>query len=536
MKFNSNLLSTEEQDTFNYNSSVRGSYSSMQFVIRLREDIRKQIDGDGDADAETSPEKYQAFSTYLHETIHWWQHIGSNFGFLLSTSYPSYATSSFGKLKSLIEKELVYKSLLKFEKQNYEKTGKAEIGDLNIIVNDYYDLENAKLFCLDNKNISDIIKDRRFFLSVGHSYMILWASSIQVFSEMFDKENRFLADMSKWIPEFQKLEKKRVEGFYPDSEYHISPLGIRAIYEGQAVFNQILYLKNIFKDNNIIFKDFIDNGMLHGIYLEAFDLFLQIINEERPVLVEDSLIGLFLLVCDIAINPNNGFPSDIYDYENFIVKNDPGIRFIKICQVINQKKGYFLNRCNELSKKTYVELSKILNKKIGCKCSYSTIKEVLNWENHESIIQLMKEEEKHDYDKANMPFRLFLAKYIKFQMDKHENPQFLCWIGYHIPNAKSTKVMELFEKHSALFIDSEDGEIKPILKKGIDNETLYNTFNSFYQNTILYELILKWISEEGDFKLDYKWLLSKRNEENIPRIKELFKLHFDIELDSIKVL
>jgi hypothetical protein len=26
----------------------------------------------------------QAFSTYLHETIHWWQHVGSTIGLLRS--------------------------------------------------------------------------------------------------------------------------------------------------------------------------------------------------------------------------------------------------------------------------------------------------------------------------------------------------------------------------------------------------------------------------------------------------------------------
>jgi len=83
MKFNSELLHTEEQDTLNYNSSYKGCYNTMQFSIRLREDIRYQLT----KQAEISPEKYQAFSTYLHENIHWWQHIGSNFDFLLSTSY-----------------------------------------------------------------------------------------------------------------------------------------------------------------------------------------------------------------------------------------------------------------------------------------------------------------------------------------------------------------------------------------------------------------------------------------------------------------
>ncbi len=532
MKFNSELLNTKEQDTLDYNSSYKGCYSSMQFVVRLRNDVRYHLN----EETELSPEKYQAFSTYLHETIHWWQHIGSNFGFLLNTSYPSFAASSFAHLKELANKGLFYKSLLKYDEKYYSENGVADIDELNIIVNNFFDLEYAKIFSLDNKNISKIKEDRRFFLSIGHCYMILWTNSIFLLSETIDNDYNFLPKINNWYPKFKKLEENKTEGFYPDSNYHISPLGIKAIYEGQAIFNQIIYLKNVFKENNLIFKDFIDNGMLYGIYIEAFDIFLKILKEETPFFIEDSLIGLFLLVCDISINPNNGFPTEIYDIENFINKNNPGMLFIFMCNVISKNKQYYLTRCNDLSKQTYIDLSKLLNKKIGCKCSYKNIEDVLKWTNRDEIKRLLIEEELHKYDEVNMPFRLFLAKYIRFQQDKYENPHFLCWIGHHITNAENNSVMELFEKHAALFTDSEDGEIKPIIKNNVDTENLYNTFNKFYQHTILYELILKWISEEGNFKLDYKWLLNHRNDESIPKIKEEFKSHFNVNLDDVKTV
>lgn len=532
MKFDSNLLNTEEQETLNYNSSYMGCYNSMQFVIRLREDVRYHLN----EEVEITPEKYRSFSTYLHENIHWWQHIGSNFGFLLNTSYPANAASSFTQLKALLKKGITYKSLLKYDEEYYKKTGKSDIPELNILTNNFYDLEYAKLFSLDNKNIKEIVKDKRFFLTLGHSYMILWTNSIFIYSEALDKGYDFLPKIDNWIPRFEKLKQDKVNGFYIESPYRIAPLGIKAIYEGQAIFNQIIYLKSVFKENNLILKDFVDNGMLYGIYTEAFDVFLKIIEEKRPFFLEDPIIGLFLLVCDISINPNNGFPLDIYDYENFIVKNDPGQRFVLIANVIKDKKQYYLNRCNELSKQTYIELSKLLNKKIGCKCSYASIKDVLNWKENETIIKLLEEDENYLFDETLMPFRLFFSKYLRFQEDKYENPHYFCWVGYHIPNAKSNEVMELFEKHKALFIDSEDGEIKPVLQKNVNEKVLSETFNKFYHHTILYELILKWISEEGDFKLDYKWLLNKRNDENTSKIKDAFNHHFGIEIDKIKTL
>lgn len=532
MEFNSRLLSTEGLEPLSFDLSYKGLYSTMQFVLRLNPDIRKSLN----QETEMSPEKIQAFSTYLHENIHWWQHIGSNFGFILNLSYPSYAINSYAHLKTLVNKGVKYKSLIKYETQYYEQKGISNIDELNIIINNFHDLEYGKQFSLDNKIIDSIIKDRRFFLSMGHCYHVLWSLPIAILSELFDKDFHFMPKINEWISNFERLEQENIEGFYPDSDYHIAPIGIKAIYEGQAIFNQILYLKNAFKENNIIFKDFIDNGMLHGIYLEAFNYFLEMIGEERPFFVDESIIGMFLLICDLSINPNNGFPDDIYDYENFIHKNNPGVRFILFCKITASYKKNLIPLCKSLSKETYILLSKFLSKKFGCKCPYQSIKKTLLWLNHESINTLLEEEAKHCYKEENMPFRLFLAKYLKFQQDKLENPHIFCWIGHYIPNAESEKVMELFEKHRALFTDSDDGEIKPIIFKDVSEDDMYKTFNSFYQHTVLYELISKWITEEGEFKFDYKWLFNNRNDENISSIKKAFKSHFDIEIEDVKVI
>ena len=531
MEFNNELITTSEQENLNFNSSIRGSYSTLQFVIRLHKDVRHHLDQDG-----ITPEKFQAFSTFLHETIHWWQHIGSHFGFILNTSYPSFAASSFEHLKTLISKDLAYKSLVKFEENYFNEKGVCDIEELNIIVNNFYDLDYAKLFCLDNKNIKDIVKDKRLFLSIGHCFMIMWSNSMFTISETLDKDFNFIPKFNDWIEKFQELESKKIEGFYPDSNYRVSPLGIKAIFEGQAIFNQIVYLKNAFAENKIIFKDFIDQGMLHGIYLEAFDLYLQIIKEDRPFFVDDALIGLFLLVCDISINPNNGFPLDIYDYENFINKNNPGLRFIKICEIISGQKGYYLESCKDLDKQSYIDLSKLLNKRLGCKCSYQTLEIFKTWANEESVKSLLKEEEKHVYEEINMPFRLFFAKYLRFQLDKFEQPEVFCWIGHHMSRAKDASIKHLFDKHRALFIDAEDGEVKPVIFDGIEEKNLLATFNKFYQHTMFYELILKWISEEGNFKFDYKWLLNERNEDAIPRIKQEFNRLFKIDIENIKIV
>ncbi len=62
-------------------------------------------------------------------------------------------------------------------------------------------------------------------------------------------------------------------------------------------------------------------GYLSGIYVEAFEAFLKLLNLERPDLSSDPIVGLFLLICDLAINPTRGLPLDIgTSFEDFTAR------------------------------------------------------------------------------------------------------------------------------------------------------------------------------------------------------------------------
>ena len=64
----------------------RGSYHPFGFAVRLRQDFYHRLDQHpgGICDGNADPAILDAFSTYFHETVHWWQHIGSTTGLLLS--------------------------------------------------------------------------------------------------------------------------------------------------------------------------------------------------------------------------------------------------------------------------------------------------------------------------------------------------------------------------------------------------------------------------------------------------------------------
>src|ERR1017187_3733972 len=72
-------------------SNTRGVYHPFQFVVRLRKDFHELLNSGPPRilkGEEGDSQLTLAFSTFFHETIHWWQHIGSTSGLMLSLAYP----------------------------------------------------------------------------------------------------------------------------------------------------------------------------------------------------------------------------------------------------------------------------------------------------------------------------------------------------------------------------------------------------------------------------------------------------------------
>jgi hypothetical protein len=542
MKLNPNLLTSEETAFQELESSLNGTgakgvYNPMQFVIRLRDDINDALKSEG-----MSAEKIQAFSTYMHETIHWWQHVGSHLGFLTSLSYPAMAHSAHRDLKIMIEKGDKVKPLINYDRIAFSENGNTGNIELNTILNYYYDIQYAKLFILDNKYIEKISQDNRFFLCIGHCFHILWSTSIHVVSLSIDPDYSFLPKVNQWPENFKKLADEKALGFDIDSPNPASTLGTKAIYEGQARFNQLQYLAIAF-DNQYVYEDFRKLGMLHGIYIEAFDFFLQITEIERPADFNNPVIGLFLLLCDIAINPVDGFPFDITHYESFIISNDPGIRFSLLCRAVSQDKNKWAAAVQNYSRDEYIDLTEKLCALIVCPPPIYGSVIVAEWEdNHESVKELLREENEMKYKPENMEIRLFVSKYIRFQQDKLRYPQIFCWTGKSMTVEADQElnfemVESIFNKHQALFIDESDGIIKPILFENCTEENIDATFQLFYAHNTMHDMIFKWIKENGEFKYDYQWLTNEHSEEDMKNwIRKNFKEVFNIFPEDLKVV
>ncbi len=545
MKLDKNLLKDTNHFQETYNGQLYhalGQYDSMEFTVRLRRDvhleIQKHIRGVS-LSKDITFEEIQAFSTYFHETIHWWQHIGSTTGLILSLSYPTQTHINRNSLNKYLEITGAIKPIRKFNDLNAKEylPKDIEFQTINKILNNYYDIDFFKKIVISFNSFQEIVK-HPMFVSVGHSFHITYSSFLNTLASSIDHDFKFLPKTLKWEKSFNQLRDAKVMGYYLDSDILLPPLGLKEIYEGQARFAQIQYLYFGIGEK-LEWEDFDELGMLSGVYIEAFDLFLEIINEKRPKSINDPLVALFLLICDISINPSSGFPFEIDNYERFIYDVDPGIRFSRLCKVVREKFPDTKDTIKEYSSSEYYDVSNKLCNALGYSTPLESAEEISKWsEEEESLIRLMEEEKVFDFLSQNFPIRLIFSQFIKFQKDKLKNPAFFCWIGvYSAGNKFSEENMALFSEHEALYTDGIDGDIYPRQIENKKPENIQNTMDIFYTWIIYYNLTKQWIMDDGEFDYNCSWLTTKYTPEEVRAwVKKGFTDSYKISPDEFEIL
>lgn len=517
MKLNARILKDqkppEKLEGFKSCYNARGLYDSMQFVLRLRPDLHhilEKVEGGIVNTKELDFETVQAFSTYFHETIHWWQHVGSVSGLILSLSYPAQAHINHSYLKDFIEQTGLKKPILKYnELYSNEDLESKEFDTVNTILNNFYDIEFFKYRVVVPDSFFNCTENP-YFESVGHSFFIAYSSFVNLLSSCFDPDLKFLPNAKKWPKSYKNLRDKKVEGYYHGSSVGLPPVGLKEIYEGQARFLQIQYLY-FASGGNLTWSDFEALGMLSGVYYLAFSVFLEFTDSKRPDSIDSPLIALFLLVLDLSMNPSDGFPFDIVHFGSFIESVDPGIRFLFLCRKIAQQHPEFKTYIRNYSSSEYYEVSTKLSKSILCPSPFESANLISSWSEEQPSIKLLLDEEKiFTFGKENMPIRLIFSRFVRYQLDKLRNPAYFCWPGVYCAGEKvSEDSARLFDEHRSLFCDKQDGDIYPRTFPDKDPSAVQETFDSFYSWVATYDLSRQWIIEEGSFSYDYWWLTSK---------------------------
>ena len=523
--------------------AARGVYNPLQYTVRLRPDLYNLLNEaertEQFARLGSSP-VLSAMSTYLHETIHWWQHVGSTAGLLLSLGYPAQVHVNHQDLRTLVGALGPRKSLRRLDLNRVQAAPDVRTS-LNRVLNYWHDIEFCSRLMLQPQNAQAWLSDT-YFESVGHSYQIAWSSGLWLLSSTMDPGLELLPDPRTWADAFNDLERRRVTGFYYGSRVEVMPVGAREIFEGQARFAQLQYLY-FTSGGTLDMQWFATHGMLSGVYVEAFSFFLEILGEDVPPSVDHPLVGLFLLVCDLAINPGEGFPFDILHAESFLISADPASRFYFFAIAVRDRHPGLKQYVTAYSREEYVAVSELLTAELVSPSPMDIASRVGEWVSQSARVrELMEEDRTFRFADGNLPVRVFLTRFIRFQQDKQRWPQYFTWPGVYMMDLQDQEVPlerahELFREHEPLFLHVPDGEVRPRLMPGRDPAAVQETFDQFYIWNASYALVRQWIAVDGPFRFDFEWLTNRFSNEDLTRwASEIFEEDYGVSPGQFEIV
>jgi hypothetical protein len=319
---------------------------------------------------------------------------------------------------------------------------------------------------------------------------------------------------------------------------HVPSLGLRAIYEGQARFVQLQFL-NATRASPPSCQKWREMGFLSGIYVEAFEQFLALSKSNWPKDIDDPIVGLFLLVCDLAINPTRGFPFDIESFEDFILDVDVGVRFMRLSTVVADK-PHLRTAIRSLSRDEYVEVSEQLTASAGYDHPLSALQEIADWvDRSPGLERLMSEQRTFEFELTNLPIRVFFSQFVSFVRDKLERPEFFCWPGlFLVGQDANEQTMTLWLRHLSLFSDRGDKPgVYPRKWPDRDEGAVKRMFERFYGTMALYDLTRQWILKDGPFVFDFEWLLENYSQEHVEAWgNDTFKQIYGVNLKDFEIL
>jgi hypothetical protein len=531
----------EDPLVFNATLDAHGTYSTEHFVLRMSPRVHELVDAltKREVDGYETAELFQAYSTYLHETIHWWQHVGSTAGLMLSLAYPAQIYGSMRFLREVADSVGCVKSVKNWAHREMVG-GKTHLDPTlaaaNIAVNNALDINFYKQLALSPKVVQQL-RTTPYFESVGHSFLKAYGETVYAISGSCDLSQGQLPDPGAWDPHFLQLQLEQAEGFHHGSIPPFAEIGLREIFEGQARLCQIQFLAS--SGGPELLSTYREQGYFGQLYVEAFELFLRLANVAWPERHDDPVVGLFLLICDVAINPTRGFPLDIESFEDFILDVDPGARFTRLCLAAAEAPE-LARDIRKFSAIEYEYVARRLTERCGYdepRLALDAVLELLG--DGAAVDVLMEEHRTFAYGPVNMPVRVLVSHHIAFARDKRDRPEFFCWAGIWLAAERSTPaIQDVFASHLSLFQDRGDSEqIFPRAMPGRSVENVKALVNGFFTGMLVFDLALQWTLMPGPFRYDFKWLTGKTdNEELVALAKRQFEQFYGLDPDGFDLI
>ena len=254
---------------------------------------------------------------------------------------------------------------------------------------------------------------------------------------------------------------------------------------------------------------------------------------------DEPIVSLFLLICDLAINPTRGFPLDIEHFENFIRDVDVGIRFTVLSQAV-KRLPHLKTAIREHSREEYVSISEELTSAVGYDHPLDALEAVAAWKSTAPGLEMLMEEHRtFRFDKMNLPIRVFFSHFVSFCDDRLRRPEFFCWPGvWKVGRNASDEIRALWLRHLSLFSDHpEKPGVYPRKWPDRDETAVRATFESFYGTMALYDLTRQWILKDGPFVYDYRWLMENYSQEKAEAwANDTFKQVYGLTLTAFEIL
>lgn len=538
------VLGEPPLDTFSACLNARGVYESQRFALRLSPVVHELVNSAvAKADlgkTSFSGEELQAYSTYLHETVHWWQHKGSTSGFIRSVLYPVQTHSNISTLRQIVSAlgpQKPIKTLALRGELGLLPEGSADIGlAANTVTNNFMDTEFYLALTL--KPALDIeIYSNPYFEAAGHSFLITYALVLGAIRELIDSNGSLFPDPKTLADNLTVLAKRRTLGYYYESEIIRAPVGLLDLYEGQARFIQLQFLA--LSSDGLTIAEAKDRGMLDGVYGNAFRAFLKLSDSPEPEDLKSPVVALFLFICDMSINPTVGFPAEIDSYEDFFLDADPGIRFATLCKAVATEAPDLRGLVSDYSAEEYTTLARRLSSVTGLKDHIVDLARLgKHARDDPGAASVMREHRSYRFSPSNIALRLLTGEFLTFVIDRLESPEFFCWTGYWLTVGSGERQRELWLRHLSLFSDkADDGALFARVHPDRTKDDVLEVFNQFFAAILLYDLSKQWVLNPGPFRHEYSWLTSSATDPKfLERVKGIFQKHYGADIDHFTLL
>jgi hypothetical protein len=485
-----------------------GDFDPLNSVVRLDDKVSQMLDARAAPNRNEvvpagSPE-LRAFSTYLHETIHWWQHISTTAGFVHALSTASQASATIAYLSQAgpaFPKPLTSVDLDSLSVNHPIRLAVARWTEIEYGVSSLSVPRRFNILLQQGAGSS-------FYESLGHTLLLFQISTVAALARSFDPGYAGLPDATRWIPFYDEFVRSQNTFFVPNQLIDL-PLGMHHIMEGQARMSELQFRS--LTVNSMSISEAMNLNWLVGDYGVAFEQFLRYAELTQPDDFDDPVVSMFLLLCDIALNPSSGYPEPINPRRDFVRDFHPGIRFLRLCQQIKRDKS-LIKSVNRLSYDAYIKISQRLCERLDWLDPVAVGEKCLDAGQRMSGYQTLEEQaERCDFGIEDVPLRFYMSRHLEFLDLRTQCPHFYCWPGRYL--AFTEKESDTAPYFNEMLTWSMPPFVTSSATSGVQatniargNEEARSKFTGHYFATqVCYDMIRQWISNPGDFAFKYNW-------------------------------